>query len=220
MEAKERFPRTPSKKAEYILRNINMCTITTHAVTLEKKLDQGNLRLIPLCDEHLPYLYRWNSDTDVLYWTEADDVIEPYSPETVRAIYGGVSKNAFCFLAQLDDKPIGECWLQRMNLPKVRSLYPETCDVRRIDLCIGEKEYWGKGIGTEMLALLVRFAFEQEKVDVLRCFSEDYNLRSRRAFEKNGFSLVLSEPVSTPSQKRNVEYHWELTKEDFLSFSG
>lgn len=197
-----------------------MSIIQTHTVSLEKKLAQGNLRLIPLCDEHLPYLYQWNSDPEVLYWAEADDVIEPYAPEMVRQIYGGVSKNAFCFLTLLDDVPIGECWLQKMNISRVRSMYPENCDVRRIDLTIGEKEYWGRGIGTEMISLLVRFAFQQEKVDVLHCFNEDYNVRSCRAFEKNGFSLVLAEPVSKLSQKRKYEYHWQLTKEEFAVIEG
>ena len=36
----------------------------------------------------------------------------------------------------------GECWLQKMNIPEVIAMYPESTDVRRIDMTIGEREWW------------------------------------------------------------------------------
>lgn len=45
--------------------------------------------LRPLSDVHLPYLYKWSSDPEVLYWTEGEDV-ESYPPEIVHKKYGGM----------------------------------------------------------------------------------------------------------------------------------
>ena len=193
-----------------------MSIIKSHAVTLKFVKDRYTIVLLPLCDEHLPLLYKWNSDPEVLYWTEGgEDVERCYNEETVQEIYGGVSQNSFCFLVVVDDYPIGDCWLQRMNNPKIRDLYPGK-DVRRIDMAIGEKEYWGKGIGTEFVSMLVHFAFYNEKVDVLHCFAEDYNVRSQRVWIKNGFRHSLTEELKQP-QKGRKQFHFVLTREEYLA---
>ena len=50
------------------------------------------------------------------------------------------------FLIEVNNVPIGECWLQKMNLPDALSMYDATTDVRRIDMSVGEKQYWNQGI--------------------------------------------------------------------------
>ena len=194
-----------------------MSVIRTHDVILYGGDENRKILLRPLLDEHLPYLYRWNADPEVLYWTEGDDV-ESYPPEVVREIYGGVSKNSHCFFVEVNGRAVGECWLQKMNLPQIIAMYGGDCDVRRIDMCIGEKEFWGKGIGTILVRMLVKFAFEKEGVDVLHCFCEDYNIRSRRVWEKNGFSLIMEEKIPQPS-KGKLQYHWRLTREEYIRFT-
>ena len=190
-----------------------MSIIRTHDITLYGGNDTYKIILHPLSDEHLPYLYKWNSDAEVLFWTEGEDV-ESYSPEVVRQIYGGISQNSLCFMIEVNGENIGECWLQKMNLPSVLALYAENTNVRRIDMSIGEKSHWGKGIGTLFIGMLVKYAFECEQVDVLHCFCEDYNIRSRRVWEKNGFTLVLTEEIPQP-HKGKFQFHWRLTKEEY-----
>jgi RimJ/RimL family protein N-acetyltransferase len=102
-----------------------------------------------------------------------------------------------------------------MNLPDVKAMYNSTLDVRRIDMSIGEKEYWGKGIGTQFIGMMVDFAFTDEHVDILHCFSEDYNKRSQRMWEKHGFKRILAEPLSQP-QKGLWQYHYRLTRLEFI----
>lgn len=187
-----------------------MSIIKQHNITLSGGNTEYHILLKPLTDEHLPYLYRWNADPDILYWTEGEDV-EAYTPETVHQIYGGISQDNFCFIIEVNGEIIGECWLQKMNIPSVKSIYTDDADVRRIDMSIGEKKYWGKGIGTLFIRMLVEFAFVKERVDVLHCFCEDYNIRSKRVWEKNGFSLILTEEIPQP-HKGKLQYHWRLTK--------
>lgn len=194
-----------------------MSIIKTHDITL---YGGNNMSLVlrPLCDKHLPYLYKWCADPEVLYWTEGGmaETNLFYDEDTVHQIYGGVSQNAFCFLVEADGIAIGECWLQKMNLPEVTAMYPETLDVRRIDMSIGEKVYWGKGIGTQFIGMLVDFAFCGEHVDVLHCFCKDYNVRSRRMWEKHGFTRVLEEPLLPQPQKGKWQYHYRLTRQEFI----
>lgn len=189
-----------------------MSIIRTHDITLYGGTQEHQVILRPLSDAYLPYLYRWNSDPEVLYWTEGEDV-ESYPPEVVHQIYGGISQDNPCFAVEVDGETIGDCWLQRMNLPQVQAMYAQGTDVRRIDMCIGEKSWWGKGIGTLMIGMLADYAFDVEKADVLHCFCEDYNIRSRRVWEKNGFTLILTEKIPQP-HKGSLEYHWRLTREE------
>lgn len=194
-----------------------MPIIKTHGVTLR---DGTDLVLRPLRDEHLPLLYKWCADPEVLYWTEGGCAAKDlsYGADTVHAIYGGVSQNAFCFLVEYGGIPVGECWLQKMNLPEVIRTYPPSLDVRRIDMSIGEKAYWNRGIGTRFIGMLIDFAFRTERVDVLHCFCEDYNVRSRRMWEKHGFTRILEEPIPD-SWKGSAQYHYRLTKEEYEDFS-
>lgn len=190
-----------------------MRIIKEHNITLAGGNEQYRILLKPLRDAYLPYLYKWNSDPEVLYWVEGDDV-DAYPPETVHQIYGGISQKNHCFIIEVNGVIIGECWLQKMNLPAVKAMYPEGTDIRRIDMTIGEKEYWGKGIGTLFVGMLTEFAFRKEKADVLHCLCEDYNIRSRRVWEKNGFSLALAETLPR-SGKGKYQYHWRLTKTEY-----
>ena len=47
----------------------DMSIIKTHDVTLYGR-NKTSIVLRPLCDDHLPYLYKWCADPDMLYWTE------------------------------------------------------------------------------------------------------------------------------------------------------
>lgn len=196
-----------------------MSIIKTHDITLYGSIGDYNIVLCPLCDEHLPYLYKWNADPEVTYFTESTINLK-YDEQTVKRKYGGVSQNAFCFLVEVNNVPIGECWLQKMNLPEVIAIYPATLDVRRIDMAIGEKEYWNKGIGTYLIGMMINFAFCDEHVDVLHCFCEDYNVRSRRMWEKHGFFLIKEEcqtynPVwHSPIGK--IKYHYRLSRNEYI----
>lgn len=190
-----------------------MSIIRSHDIILHGGNDMYKVILRPLSDEHLPYLYKWNSDPEVLYWTEGDDV-KGYPIEVVHQIYGGISQNNLCFAIEVNGEIIGECWLQKMNLSYVKDIYNSSDDIRRIDMMIGEKNYWGKGIGTIFVGMLVKYAFECEHVDVLHCLCEDYNSRSNSVWEKNGFTLALSEEIRQP-HKGKLQHHWWLTKREY-----
>lgn len=184
--------------------------LRTHVITLQGK----RVVLRPMTEEDWPILLQWNSDPEVLYFSEGDDV-QAYTLEQIQEIYRGVSQKAFCFIAEVNQQPIGKCWLQEMNLPTILQRHPGQ-DCRRIDLMIGEKALWGHGLGSEIIALLTAFAFLTEQADVVYgCGIADYNPRSLRAFAKSEYQIVdkIKEP---DGHKANYSYDLMLTKEQFL----
>src|SRR5262245_10097111 len=102
--------------------------LRSHDVTLVG----DNVTLRPLREDDWDVLFAWNSDPEVLRYTEGDDVSR-YDPAQVQYIYRSVSQHAYCFMAMLDKRAIGECWLQEMNLARILRKYPGK-DCRRIDL--------------------------------------------------------------------------------------
>lgn len=181
-----------------------------HNITLRGE----RLVLRPMTEADWDIVQRWESDPDVLYYFDSGWV-EPRELEDTQMIYRGVSQAAFVFIAELDSRPIGVCWLQRMNLQRLVEQFPGR-DLRRIDLAIGEKELWGHGLGTEMIRTLTRFGFETERCDaIFGCGVGDYNPRSRRAFEHVGYTVFRENP-QPEGQKARVEYDMILTREAYL----
>jgi RimJ/RimL family protein N-acetyltransferase len=149
-------------------------------------LRAGGVILRPMCERDWPWVYRWDSNPDVLRWVEGN--APPADLAAVQAIYRSVSQLAYCFIIKAG-QPVGWCWLQRMNLPRILERYPGV-DCRRIDLAIGEPARWSCGIGTTAIGLLTTFAFRDGAAMVFGCDIAGFNERSLRAFARCGYREV------------------------------
>ena len=56
-----------------------------------------------------------------------------------------------------------------------------------VGLGIGEPEYWGKGYGTDIMNVLLRFAFTEINLRRVTLTVFEYNPRAIRSYEKAGF---------------------------------
>ncbi len=186
------FGRDTDEALQDSLRRLASAVAKEHPLQLREHsvhLQGERACLRPLTEQDWDLLCRWNQDPEILYYAEGDDVAS-YSRQEVQSIYRSVSQKAFCFIVEVGGRPIGECWLQEMNLEHILRQYPGA-DCCRIDLMIGEKAYWGQGLGAEVIRLLTEMAFTQEHADwVFGCDIADYNPASLRAFLKNGYEIA------------------------------
>ncbi len=164
------------------------------------KLEGERVSLRPLTENDWAAITAWETDPEVLYWADTDPVTSR-TLEEVQAIFRTVSQHAYCFVIEYENKPIGDCWLQEMNVKKILEKYPQR-NCRRVDLVIGEKGLWGRGLGTDVIRTLTRFAFEHEKADIVFGIPGDYNRRSQHAFEKVGFKPVMKLPEPTGTRAK------------------
>jgi RimJ/RimL family protein N-acetyltransferase len=58
-----------------------------------------------------------------------------------------------------------------------------------VGIGIGERDFWGKGYGTEMMNLCLRYAFTELCVHRVSLGLHEYNPRALRSYEKAGFRL-------------------------------
>lgn len=177
--------------------------IKEHGIILGKKFDGKSLKLRSLKETDLPLLIRWNQDRELLQWVEVNKE-KVLSEEEIVKLYTKASYHKLCFLIQFEEQAIGECWLADFSSSgQIKSA--------RIDLIIGEKEFWNQGIGTAVISLLTEYAF-----DIL-CFDEVFglmrkeNLRSIQAFYKCGYEFysqgVMDDSDSLFCAYRKVKNH-------------
>ncbi|MHB9144547.1 MAG: GNAT family N-acetyltransferase [Symbiobacteriia bacterium] len=146
---------------------------------METMLSDSELRLRPADLLHdVPIAVLWYHDPEVLRLSEGDGT-PPYDAAMVERMYRYLSDHGELYVIEIQDgeggwRAIGDAALCRDSLP----------------LVIGQPEYRSKGLGKRVLGLLIERAQELgwTELQAKRVFS--YNLRSRRLFERAGFTLA------------------------------
>ena len=77
-------------------------------------------------------------------------------------------------------KYIGGCGIHNVNW---------LTRVAVVGIMIGDKEYWGKGYGTDAMKVLMKFIFEDMNINKIRLSHFSFNQRAKRCYEKCGFHV-------------------------------
>ena len=113
-----------------------MAQLRTHDITLI-----GHLAILrPMTEHDWPLIASINNNPEVGYFSEEDEWT-PYTLDQLQRIYRSISQNALMFVIEHAGQAVGECWLQRMNVPEIVAEFAGQ-DVRRIDLAIGSPQLW------------------------------------------------------------------------------
>jgi RimJ/RimL family protein N-acetyltransferase len=121
----------------------------------------------------------WNRDSEyqsLLDWGPS----KLYSAKETREWIEKERSNAFGFSIHTldDDRIIGFIDLDGVDW---------TARNAWMGVGIGERDYWGKGYGSEAVNLLLRFAFEELNLNRVTLNVFEYNERAIKAYEKVGF---------------------------------
>lgn len=125
----------------------------------------------------------WTRDSE--YWRLMDASVARLSSTKAATRYfekeagePGAGVFPFSVRTMLDNQLIGEMVLDVVNWG-ARDAY--------VGLSIGDRANWGKGYGTEMMFLILRFAFMEVNLRRVSLAVFEYNPRAIRAYEKAGF---------------------------------
>ena len=89
-----------------------------------------------------------------------------------------VNQHWFSIRALADDKLLGDIDLFVANWTG-RDAF--------VGLGIGEREFWGKGYGTDVMRVILRYAFTEVNLNRVTLNVFEYNPRAIRSYEKAGF---------------------------------
>ncbi len=130
--------------------------------------------------EYLPKYVEWLNDWEVARFLNPG-VAAPFNLEDETAWFENrnKSKDNYVFaILTLEGKLIGNCGLHRVDLKNRSAVF---------GIFIGDKEYWGKGYGTDATRTLLRFAFAELGLNRIELEVYAFNPRAIRAYEKAGF---------------------------------
>lgn len=156
-------------------------------------LQDGDVRLRPLTEEDWDTIAPWETDPEVLWFSEGGEPRD-WTIEEWKPIYRDISQAAEMFVIEHQATPVGTGWVQQMNLDFILTAFPGV-DIRRVDLQLA-KHVWGRGIGRSAISLMTGRAFGTGAELVFAAGIWDYNQRSLRAFAACGYLpwRTLAEP--------------------------
>jgi RimJ/RimL family protein N-acetyltransferase len=137
------------------------------------------LRAISQSDATSNYL-SWLNDPEVTHGLASGTF--PTNMESLNSFLSGVVENRDIVMFAICDMSthlhIGNIKLDRFDW------ISRTCE---LGLLIGDRTYWGKGIGSEVMNLVTRFAFEDLDIRKISLTVYSNNPAAIRLYEKVGF---------------------------------
>lgn len=146
-----------------------------------KKLVGAKVYLSPINSDDAEVFTKWVNDLEISILMSSASSI--YSLDKEKEFLENVSKNghSFAIVDIESDKIIGTCGLMNVN-----HIFRKA----ELGIFIGEKEYWGKGYGTEATELLLDFAFNILNLNSIMLIVNSFNERAIKSYEKCGFKLI------------------------------
>lgn len=79
-------------------------------------------------------------------------------------------------------------------------------------------DYWGKGIMTEAVQEIIKYMFEDMKLDIISCCHYPFNTRSKRVIEKAGFKYegVIRQAKKIYDGSVHDLVCYSITKEEYF----
>ncbi len=159
------------------------------------------IQLAAIQREYLPKYVEWLNDWEVSQFL-APGIPFPMSLDDEADWFENRRRREgnyiFAIVTLAENKLIGNCGLHSVDLKNKSATF---------GIFIGDKNYWGKGYGTDATKTIVRWGFEQLGLNRVELWVYDFNLRAMRAYEKAGFKR---EGTRRQGLYRNGAFHDEF----------
>jgi RimJ/RimL family protein N-acetyltransferase len=132
-------------------------------------------------DRDAEIITRWSRDSQFWRLAHTDPAL-PVPPRYVKQKLEErpIDRQAFAIRTLADDRLIGLIGLYTIFWPQREAF---------MGIQIGERDYWGRGYGTDALQALLRYAFDELNLQRVSLSFLEGNTRARRSYEKCGFKL-------------------------------
>lgn len=144
-------------------------------------------------EQHIPTYYKWRNDETVAVFDQSE-FLRPRSYEEIED-WAQILVNGHTYIASVDGVYIGTIALMKVD---ERNRHAE------LAIVIGEKDYWSKGYGSQMMHTLLEYGFEGLNLDRLYLHVFSFNERAIKFYEKFNFK---HEGTLRNMLYRNGKYH-------------
>lgn len=144
-------------------------------------------------EQHIPTYYKWRNDETIAVFDQSE-FLRPRSFEEIED-WAQILVNGHTYIASVDGVYIGTIALMKVD---ERNRHAE------LAIVIGEKDYWSKGYGSQMMHTLLEYGFEGLNLDRLYLHVFSFNERAIKFYEKFNFK---HEGTLRNMLYRNGKYH-------------
>jgi aminoglycoside 6'-N-acetyltransferase len=156
------------------------------------------IELRPMTGEDLPLVQAWLREPHVARWWLVDETAEATLAEYADRFAGrGDPNTTMLIVVELGRGPVGWAqWYRWEDYPEEASELRTRPDEVGLDYALGDPAAIGRGLGTEMIAALVREVRRRHPGCGVVVEPEAANLASCRVLERNGFVLADVRPLA------------------------
>jgi ribosomal-protein-alanine N-acetyltransferase len=167
-------------------------------------------------------------DTDSLHEILGQEEVTRYLPEDVMSLEEVKRTVAWlteCYQKNTPDHivklTLAVVWKEDLRLIGWCGLGPLEFNPKDTEIYYGlQKEYWGKGIATEAAKAMLRYAFDNIKLDKIVAVTHPDNIASVKIIEKMGMSYRKRiDGLRTEHSFYEGCLYYSLKREDYLSRS-
>ena len=137
----------------------------------------------PIQRDYLPHYVEWLNDWEVRKFLAAT-LPQPITLQDEEDWFnrqrGDKDSLIFAILTSGEGRLIGNCGLHQIDWTNRHAIF---------GIFIGDKNYWGKGYGTDATRALLRYAFKEAGLRRIELQVFDFNPRAIRVYEKVGFQM-------------------------------
>jgi len=138
----------------------------------------------PIEREELSLIRKWYNDDEVMHWASGGRPGLEYSLDYLEEVWFEEiysDANARMMIETRDEKkPIGIIGFREKNSQERRC---------KLIVFIGDKEYWGKGYGTDAVYAFLWFLFNRWNLNRVELDTFEGNERAIKCYEKCGFKI-------------------------------
>jgi RimJ/RimL family protein N-acetyltransferase len=128
-----------------------------------------------------PLESQWSADSEysrLLDWDPARRFSVKTVQKWIEKQHENEGTHAFTIRTLADDRIIGG-----IGLDGIRWTHRDCF----VGIGVGEREFWGKGYGTDAMKIILRYAFTELNLERVTLDVFEYNQRGVRSYEKAGF---------------------------------
>ncbi len=172
-------------------------------------IEGEKLNLRPLCELDADRLVLWINDPQVRkYLTVYLPMTIEKEREWIKSISGSDKNIVFAVINKKDNEHIGNMGLHNINWRNGTATF---------GFMIGNKKYWGNKHGTEMLELMLEYAFNELDLRKIKSSVLELNTFSKDIHKKCGFKEVgVFKREYFVDNKHLDEILFEIFKKDWV----
>lgn len=153
------------------------------------RLTKGTLSIRPLQQGDEVFLLKWLTDDQVLEYYEGRD--QNFTEDRIVQKFFQEDPSIARSFIKYNNQPIGYVqYYQIDEIEKKRYGYSEDQIIYGMDQFIGEVSYWGKGLGTRFISLVLHYLLKIKHADGIVMDPQIRNTRAIHCYGKCGFKQI------------------------------